>query len=105
MMKYECTINIYKDNKHMNVSYNIKKIWKSVYAMKLETPKDHFFGFWYGDSDYQKLGPKQKLSTNEVADNTDINKQKWKMSVWTALLKQNLWNFVTFFCHQLLLDM
>ena len=24
-MKYECTIIIYKENKHMNVSYNVKK--------------------------------------------------------------------------------
>ena len=53
IMKYVCKIIIYKENKHMNVSYNVKKkLWKSVYSMKLETPKDHFFGFWHGDWEF-----------------------------------------------------
>ena len=45
-MKYVCTIIIYKENKYMHVSYNVKK----------------------RDSKFQKSGPKQKLSTNVVAN-------------------------------------
>ena len=45
-MKYECTFIIYKENKHMNVAYNVKKTtMKKRFSMKLGTPKDHFFGF------------------------------------------------------------
>ena len=46
-MIYECTIIIYKENKHINVSYNVKKknTMKNVYLMKLETPKNVFLGF------------------------------------------------------------
>ena len=45
-MKYECTIIIYKENKHVNVQYNVKNNYeKSVFSMKLKTPKDHFWGF------------------------------------------------------------
>ena len=54
IIKYECTIIIYKENKDVNVAYNEKKIWKSVFSMKLETPKDHFFCFWHGHSEFQK---------------------------------------------------
>ena len=42
-MKYECTIIIYKQNKHINVAYYVKK--KKTMKLKLETPKDHSFGF------------------------------------------------------------
>ena len=49
-MKYECTIIIYKENKHMNVSYNVSynvknNYEKSIYSIELEILKDHFFGF------------------------------------------------------------
>ena len=43
IMKYVCTIIIYKENKLLNVSYNVKKqLWKDVYSMQLETPKITF---------------------------------------------------------------
>ena len=45
-MKYECTNIIYKEIKHMNVSYNVKNNYEKVFfSMKLVTSKAHFFGF------------------------------------------------------------
>ena len=45
-MKYDCTIIIYKENKHMKEAYNVKKTYEKVLiSMKLETQKYHFFGF------------------------------------------------------------
>ena len=75
IMKYVSAIITYKERKHINVSFNVKiKIWKSVYLVKLETPKNHLFGFWHpfacnemychrGDFKCGKLCSKQKLST------------------------------------------
>ena len=31
MMKYECEIIIYKENKHMNGSYNVKNNYEKVF--------------------------------------------------------------------------
>ena len=45
-MKYQCTIIIYKENKHINVSYDVKKTMKKCKLQeKLKTPNNHFFGF------------------------------------------------------------
>ena len=42
-MKYECTIIIYKENKHINVAYNVKKnLCKSVFSIKLDTETGNF---------------------------------------------------------------
>ena len=30
-MKYECTIIIYKENKHMNVAYEVKNNYEKVF--------------------------------------------------------------------------
>ena len=30
-MKYSCTDIIYKENKHMNVSYNVKKNYRKMF--------------------------------------------------------------------------
>ena len=36
---------IYKDNKHMNVSYNVKNNYEKYFFNENNTQKDHFLGF------------------------------------------------------------
>ena len=43
LMKYECTIIIYKDNKHMNVSYNVKTTMKKCLFNKIRDTKGSIF--------------------------------------------------------------
>ena len=43
-MKYECTIIFYKENKHINVSYNVKKNMKKYLFNEIrESKRSHFW--------------------------------------------------------------
>jgi len=59
-MKYKCTIIIYKENKHMNVSYNVKKTTMKKYLFKeIRATKRSLFWLLTGDWEFQKSCPKQ----------------------------------------------
>ena len=44
-MKDICTNIIYKENKHMNVSYNVKNNYEKSLFNEVRDTKNHFFGF------------------------------------------------------------
>ena len=65
-MKYECTIIIDKENKHMNVAYNVKTTMKKYFFNEIRDPKRYFLASDTGDLEFRKSGPNQLAITYVV---------------------------------------